>query len=295
MSQQSAAVSHCTCLGFQDPGLTWVKWVIAASMKTASQSNPCCFGLCVFQYSSVGEKLAWFIRHLFDGLYIFHMSKFVKSPIKHLGIAIGNVRCVRRFSPTLVQYSCVWPFLGFGPWNSSTDFCLLTWPKYRSKTEWQQNGSNGFKMWNHFTWARGYNWLVYQIHRPIYVWSVLWNWKERQALWYQWIWRISFVIIISIIWAPPSDLHHTCALLVLCAMKSCCSISIIADWFLFSRGMCSFVMLPTALLPVRRTCPRPHLVPVLWLPSQAPDHDSPQTPRSSMTISLSKPSSARIR
>ena len=30
--------------------------------------------------------------------------KFVKSPIRHLGLAIGNVRCVRCFSPTL-QYS----------------------------------------------------------------------------------------------------------------------------------------------------------------------------------------------
>ena len=27
--------------------------------------------------------------------------KFVKSPIRHLGLAIGNVWCVRRFSPTL--------------------------------------------------------------------------------------------------------------------------------------------------------------------------------------------------
>ena len=28
-------------------------------------------------------------------------NKFVKSPIRHLGLAIGNVQCVRRFAPTL--------------------------------------------------------------------------------------------------------------------------------------------------------------------------------------------------
>ena len=32
------------------------------------------------------------------GLY-----KFVKLPIRHLGLAIGNVRRVRRFSPTLIK------------------------------------------------------------------------------------------------------------------------------------------------------------------------------------------------
>ena len=46
---------------------------------------------------SVGENLSWFIRHLSDGF----MYRFVKSPIRHLGLAIRNVRCVWRFSPTL--------------------------------------------------------------------------------------------------------------------------------------------------------------------------------------------------
>ena len=47
---------------------------------------------------SVPVKLLWFIRHLSDGLYI--LFKFVKS-LWHLGLAIGNVWCVRWFSWTL--------------------------------------------------------------------------------------------------------------------------------------------------------------------------------------------------
>ena len=42
-------------------------------------------------------------------LYILY--KFVKFPIRHLGLAIGNIRCVRSFSPTLwwsSWYDCVW-------------------------------------------------------------------------------------------------------------------------------------------------------------------------------------------
>ena len=52
---------------------------------------------------SVAEKLSWFIRHLSDGLYI--LFKIVKSPIRHLGLAIRNVRHVRWFSWTLL-YTC---------------------------------------------------------------------------------------------------------------------------------------------------------------------------------------------
>ena len=39
-----------------------------------------------------------FVRWAFNILF-----KFVKSPIRHLGLAIGNVRCIRWFSWTLVQ------------------------------------------------------------------------------------------------------------------------------------------------------------------------------------------------
>ena len=42
---------------------------------------------------TVHQTFVWWI------LYIPY--KFVKSPIRHLGLAIGNVRRVRRFSPTL--------------------------------------------------------------------------------------------------------------------------------------------------------------------------------------------------
>ena len=49
---------------------------------------------------SVAEKLPWFIRHLSPwALYI--LFKFVKSLIRHLGLAIGNVWFV------------LWKFLGF--------------------------------------------------------------------------------------------------------------------------------------------------------------------------------------
>ena len=36
------------------------------------------------------------------------LYKFVKYPIRHLGLAIGNVRCVRRISPTLYMHHSVW-------------------------------------------------------------------------------------------------------------------------------------------------------------------------------------------
>ena len=49
---------------------------------------------------TVHEKLSWFIWHLSDRLYIFY-SHFLKSLTRHLGLAIGNVRCVRWFSWTL--------------------------------------------------------------------------------------------------------------------------------------------------------------------------------------------------
>ena len=42
-----------------------------------------------------------FIRQLSNGLYIYILFKFVEFPVRHLGLAIGNVRCVRWFSWTL--------------------------------------------------------------------------------------------------------------------------------------------------------------------------------------------------
>ena len=46
-------------------------------------------------YGSVAKKLPWFIKHLSDGLLpLYILFKFVKFLIRHLGLAIGNVRHV---------------------------------------------------------------------------------------------------------------------------------------------------------------------------------------------------------
>ena len=42
----------------------------------------------------------WFIRHLSDGLYIFHTNLWNLPSDIYLGLAIRNVRC---FSPTLIE------------------------------------------------------------------------------------------------------------------------------------------------------------------------------------------------
>ena len=44
-------------------------------------------------------------------LYIISY-KFVESPFRHLGLAIGNVRCVWRFSPTLYPCDYIHPYYG---------------------------------------------------------------------------------------------------------------------------------------------------------------------------------------
>ena len=44
---------------------------------------------------SVAEKLSWFIRHLSDGLYLFYTNLW--NRIRHLGLAIGNVRHTQWF------------------------------------------------------------------------------------------------------------------------------------------------------------------------------------------------------
>ena len=57
---------------------------------------------CAGSVSYQCRRKTCMVHHTFvwRALYIPH--KFVKSPTRHLGLAIGNVRCVRRFSPTLV-------------------------------------------------------------------------------------------------------------------------------------------------------------------------------------------------
>ena len=59
-------------------------------------------------------KTLWFIRHLSNVLYII-IFKFVKSLIRHLGLAIGNVRHVWWFSWTLMHVRqsevCFWQLI----------------------------------------------------------------------------------------------------------------------------------------------------------------------------------------
>ena len=69
-----------------------------------SSSNPLKPGVksrmqCRRKTFMVHQTLVWW------ALYIPY--KFVNSPIRHLGLAIGNVRRVWRFSPTL-EWRCSW-------------------------------------------------------------------------------------------------------------------------------------------------------------------------------------------
>ena len=47
------------------------------------------------------RRKTFMVHQTFVWWAIYIPYKFVKSPIRHLGLAIGNVRRVRRFSPTL--------------------------------------------------------------------------------------------------------------------------------------------------------------------------------------------------
>ena len=56
------------------------------------------------------RRKTFIVHQTFVWWALYIPYKFVKFPIRHLGLAIGNVRCVRRFSPTLQ----IWVDIGSG-------------------------------------------------------------------------------------------------------------------------------------------------------------------------------------
>ena len=52
-------------------------------------------------YQCQCRRKTFMVHQTFVWWVLYVLYKFVKSPIRHLGLAIGNVRCVRCFSPTL--------------------------------------------------------------------------------------------------------------------------------------------------------------------------------------------------
>ena len=57
----------------------------------------------IMMISQQCRRKTFMVHQTFVWWALYIPYKFVKSPIRHLGLAIGNVRRVRRFSPSLSQ------------------------------------------------------------------------------------------------------------------------------------------------------------------------------------------------
>ena len=85
---------------------------------------------CTWKTFMIHQTFVWWAFHI---LFIF-----VKSLIRHLGLAIGYVRCVRGFSWTLKQY-----------WCETSESFLRRWPKSRILTYfWGAKVSPKLDLWD---------------------------------------------------------------------------------------------------------------------------------------------------
>ena len=92
----------------------------------------CCYsvGEKLFTVHSVHQTFVWWV--------LYNLYKFVKFPIKHLGLAIGDVRCVRRFLPTLgVSQIFYLPNFNF----------FFHYQKGSNALQWRHNEHDS--VWNH--------------------------------------------------------------------------------------------------------------------------------------------------